>query len=122
MPAVHSSDCTTSAVVDCPAKSWCRWATETLPRVRSRTALMTVVTGWWLAKARNQLGMVEVGTNALEAKVSGKITGKVAALTACELLAYNPTRAQRNEVASTKARSTPKPRTSPGTLWGRKPT
>jgi len=33
------------------------------------------------AKARNQLGMVEVGTKALLAKVSGKTTGKVAAFT-----------------------------------------
>ncbi len=42
MASVHSSDWTTREVVLWPANSCWRWAAVTLPRVRSRTALMTV--------------------------------------------------------------------------------
>src|SRR5689334_292877 len=99
------SDWTTSQVVLWPANSASRCAAETLPRVRSRTVLMMMVTGWWSANALSQLGMVDVGTNALLANVSGKTTGNVAALTAWELLAYRPMRANRNDVASVKSSS-----------------
>jgi hypothetical protein len=45
MPTVQSSDWMTSEVVLCPANSCARCAGVTVPRVRSRTVLMMIVTG-----------------------------------------------------------------------------
>jgi hypothetical protein len=64
-----------------------------------RTALTTSETGWCSAKARNQLGMLCVGTNALLAKVNGKSQIKPADWAASTLLTTNPIVAEIQENA-----------------------
>jgi hypothetical protein len=43
--------------IDCQTQLWVG-----APWSRARTALMMMLTGWWLAKGRSQLGMVATGT------------------------------------------------------------
>jgi len=119
MATVQISDCTIRLVVLWPANSCWRTGAGMSPRVSERTELMTRLTGWWSAKPRSHVGRVAVGTKALLAKVSGKMTGKVAALTVCTLLANSPTSAKMNDVDNAKPSRSSSPSTSPPKLCGR---
>ena len=82
---------------------------EVLGVLRSspRTALMIRVTGWCSAKARSQLGILAVGTNALLAKVNGKSQMKPADCAASTLLTNNPMVADIHEKAKLVSKSIP---------------
>jgi predicted kinase len=60
------------------------------PRTRPRIASTIRVTGWLSAKTRSQSGIVSVGTNAEEAKTSGKIHTNPAACAASAPLTDRP--------------------------------
>src|SRR5579884_763812 len=72
---------------------------------RPRTALTIRETGWWSAKARNQVGMFCVGTKALLANVSGKSQMKPADCAASTLRATRPMAAEIQEKAKLVSRS-----------------
>ena len=75
--------------------------------MRPRVALTICVTGWCSAKARNQVGILSVGTNALLAKVNGKSQTKPADCAASTVLTDKPTVAEIQEKAKLVSNSSP---------------
>jgi hypothetical protein len=66
IPAAQAKTVSISPVTVCPAGN------AACPSVSPRSALATVVIGWWSAKAASQPGMVLVGRNTELVSVSGK--------------------------------------------------
>ena len=78
-----------------------------VPRVRSRTALTTMVIGWFSAKTRSQSGIVSVGTNALLTKVSGKTAAKTMPCSASGVRTRAPAATPTHEKAKPKSSISP---------------
>src|SRR5579884_419737 len=94
-----------------------------LLRSRPRTALTISETGWCSAKARSQFGILEVGTKALLAKVSGKSQMKPADCAASTLLTSRAINAEIHEKAKLVSMRIPAAANQERTLpCGRKPT
>jgi predicted ATPase len=92
------------------------------PTIRPRIPSVSSVTGLTLTQACIQPGMVPVGTNALEAKVSGKITVKPKIWTFSGWSTSMPISTGSQENASVKATSrATAPSASSGPVWTRKP-
>ena len=58
--------------------------------IRTRAALITRVTGWCSAQTCSQPGMLETGTNADDANVSGRSTGNPISCAVSEFDAESP--------------------------------
>src|SRR6266702_2184147 len=83
----------------CPIVATSGWLSSS-----PRTALTISETGWCSAKARSQLGILCVGTNALLAKVNGKSQMKPPDCAASTLLTINPIVAEIHEKAKLVSR------------------
>src|SRR5215469_5693452 len=86
------------------------------PRAIARMALTTYVTGWLLAKACSQPGMVAIGTNAEDTNVSGNSQTNPNDCTASSSLMASPVNADTVEIttpntvaSTTMATASPKP-------------
>src|SRR5579864_587969 len=70
------------------------------PSAIARIVLTTNVTGWWLAKACNQPGMVAIGTNAEDTNVSGNSQINPNAWTDSSSPMASPVNAEITEIAT----------------------
>src|ERR1700683_3891496 len=111
----------TMATIHATADS--RWPATGPPIVRTRTALTTAVTGWCLANACSQPGIVATGTKADEANTSGASSGNDAACAVSLSGTERPTIATSHDSEYAKASTSATPATiSRGVPVGAQPT
>src|SRR5438094_9970828 len=91
--------------------------------MRLREALITAVTGWFLAKACIHPGIECTGTYALDTNVSGTTQSVAMPWAACAFPAHSPTLMNTQENARLATSITPNARTTdPKPACARKPT